>query len=190
MQTRSIFLVRHGRPVFWDNHSYMELMNCSQYCKSLEEYDNSTIDVKELPITDDLLQAGNSDVFFTSNLLRSIDSGKLFKNSDSRIDVSLRETEIPRSTAPLIKMPVILWIFIQRLRWFMGNDKGCESFADFKKRAKGAAVFFDSAIEFKSITVVAHGFFNRYLAKYLADLKWRVDGKPDYNYWGLVKMRK
>lgn len=187
---RTVFLVRHGKPAFWNKHNPSELVNSSKLRNLISEYDDCTIDKIVTPGPDLLSLVKDSDILFTSDLLRSVDSGKLLNIPICKVNPTFREAQLPVSNLPGIRLPFTLWLSIQRIRWFLGNRKECESYSDFKARTRKSAEFIDSASHYKEITIVAHFFFNKHLTRYLADLKWQIDGEEDYRYWGVVKLQK
>lgn len=184
----TIFLVRHGKPSFWSGHTPFELITASRYSAMIDEYNFSGIDCKILPENPGLVRAKQSRILFASDLKRALDSATAFGHPQIIVNQIFREADMPRANGNMLLLPLGLWIYMQRIRWFLGNESNCESYEKFKIRARAAAEFLHSYNEYESITVVAHGFINWFIAKELKKLNWRLGAKGNNGYFGVTEL--
>lgn len=192
MELKQIALIRHGEP---DLHktgrfSYEE---AKEYIKN---YDSVGILVPNEPF----FQVGEEEeiLFYTSNLNRAKTTvDYLFGPERERVEsADFREFErsLKNRKAP-IRLPLRYWSITARLEWYLGiNRGGIESFSDAKKRAKKGAAKLDALTAgHDKIVLVAHGFLNRYIEKYLKQHGWKVVRDGGLNYFAttiLVKLEE
>lgn len=192
LELKQIALIRHGEPALEKigRFSYEE---AKQYMK---DYDSVGILVPDEPFF--LVQEGEDILFYVSNLNRArATADYLFGPEQERVEsAEFREFErsLGNRRAP-ISLPLRYWTVTARLEWLLGiNREGIESFGAAKKRAERAAEKLHSQRrEHDKIAVVAHGFLNRYLKKYLKDRGWHIVREGGLSYFGttiLVKLEE
>ncbi len=165
-----IMLVRHGKPELsredWFTRKEAEAFIRAYDSVGIYHYEGS-------PLT---LESNDVKQFYTSKLRRAIHTAELI--SEEKVPIVQNElfNEFQRKiiSFPNIKMPLGFWLVCSRGFWVMGlNRKGIESFGQAKKRAKlGAKTLEGYAKEEKRTILVAHGFLNKYLRKYLKKRGW------------------
>ncbi len=181
LELKQIALIRHGEPDLTKTgrFSYEE---AKAYMKS---YDSVGILVPDEPFFE--LEEEEDVVFYVSNLNRAKTTADyLFGTEQERVE-SEEFREFERSLGNRrgrISLPLRYWSITARLEWYLGiNRDGIESFSKAKERAKsGAMKLEDQSEKHDKVVLVAHGFLNRYLEKYLKEQGWQVvrDGGIDY----------
>lgn len=184
MNSKNIFIIRHGKPLFWEHHSPYEWVNYTSFDSLIKEYDSSGI-IKVIPQNRELTLARQSTVFLSSNLPRAIESAKMLSTSNVLVNDCFREAELPSFKSLKTKLPLFFWIVLIRLKWAIGLNSKTENLLEFKKRLHFGANYLNNLSKtYNCITLVAHGLSNRYLIKNLTSLSWKIENKLDYNYWG------
>jgi len=183
-----IILVRHGEPALKKDGKAKR-----QEAKDfIIAYDTVGIYSPEYyPV---LLKDGEIDDIQTSSINRARHTARLIFGEDYKFkpDTLFREFERKILGFPNIKQPLKWWLVESRILWLLGaNHKGIESFRDAKSRAKrGVEMLEQISGDDRKTILVAHGFLNRYLVKYLRKRNWVViyDGGKDYlASWLLVR---
>lgn len=182
LQLKQIALIRHGEP---DLHkggrfSYKE---AKEYMKN---YDSVGIMVPDEPF---FMVGEDEDIrFYTSTLERARATAHyLFGPEREFVETAdFREFERQLNRRRVrIKLPLRYWTVTARIGWLLGlqQDNEIESFGEAKDRARKGAQRLDAeSRQQDKIVLVAHGFLNRYIKKYLEDEGWEVvrDGGSDY----------
>lgn len=163
-----LFLYRHAEPVV----SADEIISGRDFPLWVQKYNESDI----LPINK---SCAKEKVIYTSNLLRSIETG-YFLGEKINITSLLREAEIPLIKFPAVNLKTKLWLFVARMLWLAGVNKNCESFAEAKSRA-GQMVHMFGSIRYNEqrIVAVGHGFMNRLIKKELLRRGWKLKQSPE-----------
>jgi len=177
---KQIIIFRHGEPNV-KIHGWVKKDEAREY---LDDYKSSKVyAIDSIPIC---LKAGEINNVYTSTLNRAKNTADLIMHDSINIvaDSTFSEFDNRVSGLPNVKLPSGLVLGSSRLFWLLGfNDGGIESFKEAKERAKeGAQKLQKLALSNQRVVLVAHGFMNRYLAKYLKDLDWKQvkDGGSDY----------
>ncbi len=175
-----IILVRHGEPTLnhkgWKNRH--EAVQYTRDYDSVGVYPPSFIPLSLAP--------GELTVIHTSSLNRAISTAQqvFMQNELLRPDTLFREFERKIFNFPNMKLPTRLWLIGSRVLWYVGlNNKGIEKRGAAKIRArKAAGVLEQDAVKNGKTVLVAHGFLNRYLEKYLKKQGWKTvyDGGNGY----------
>jgi broad specificity phosphatase PhoE len=126
------------------------------------------------------------DTVFCSPLPRAFETAvALFgENVVLQTDIALAELDYPVVQVPLLKFPVKGWLFISRIAWMAGINKGEK--AGYKERLEELNNFSDELIKFANrnglAVVIAHGMVNRELLKLLKKSGWQFceNGKDGY----------
>lgn len=192
LELKQIALIRHGEPAL-EKEGRFSYEEAKQYMKN---YDSVGILIPDEPF----FQVGEEEeiLFYVSNLNRAKTTADyLFGPEQERVEsTEFREFErsLGKRRAP-IRLPLRYWTVTARIEWILGiNREGIESFGAAKERAEKAAEKLNSqSREHDKIAVVAHGFLNRYLKKYLKDRGWHIVREGGLSYFGttiLVKMEE
>jgi broad specificity phosphatase PhoE len=156
-----ILLYRHAEPVV----SNEEVINGRRFPLWVQRYNESGI------IADDI-NIEKEKVVYTSDLRRSIETGKRF--GEKIIQNSLfREAEFPLINFPAIRLKAKYWMFFSRSLWLLGAKIKCESFKEARERARQIVDQFESLlVENQRIVVVSHGFIIRLIKRELLRRHW------------------
>ncbi len=93
---------------------------------------------------------------------------------------------------PWIKLPLKFWKVTSRLFWMAGlHSENVPSLSNEKQRARaGAAKLAKWVKEEKRIVLVAHGFLNRYLIRYLKKAGWQHSFDGGYSFSNVQVLTK
>ena len=173
--------MRHGE-VDLNNSKYLSQ---SEFYLWLKEYNSSSIKypfhTKEKIET--ILKDPN--IVICSNLSRSIESVTIFQKNPFENNSLFNEAEIPHLAWDFIKLKPLIWLILSRLAWLLGYSKNCESISSMRKRAKIASQrLIELSEDNKTIVLVGHGIFNRFIKKELILKKWTETQKLQHTNWG------
>ena len=174
-----IILVRHGNPDL-KKGGWRKRKEAMNYVIAYDTVGVIRPDYKVVSLRENEIKQ-----VYTSSLQRAVSTTKyLFPNYSYTPDSSYREFERKVFSFPNMSLPMSVWLGGSRIFWILGfNDKGIENFRDAKRRAKnGASTLQNMAKDDNKVLLVAHGFLNRYLSKYLKKLGWKevYDGGKGY----------
>jgi broad specificity phosphatase PhoE len=183
-----IILIRHGEPALKKDGGAKR----PEAMDFIIAYDTVGIYPPEhYPV---LLKSGEVKEIQTSSINRANHTARLIFGEGYiyKPDTLFREFERKILGFPNIKQPLKWWLVESRILWLLGaNHKGIERFSEAKSRAaRGVDKLEQIAAKDKKVILVAHGFLNRYLVKYLKKRGWEVayDGGKDYlASWLLVR---
>jgi broad specificity phosphatase PhoE len=122
----------------------------------------------------------NLDTVFCSPQKRALETAfKLFEeNAVLRTDSVLAELDYPVVKVPVIQFPVKGWLFVSRVTWMAGLNRGKKT--GYGERREELNAFADELLRFayknELAVVVAHGMVNRELVKNLKDRGWEYCG--------------
>jgi len=165
-----IMLIRHGVPAI----SREGRFNRKEAQKFIRAYDSvGVFPLAHQPVH---LEEGEVEIIYTSNINRAIHTAQLIFGEQYNFVQWKQFAEFQRKIMafPNMKMPLGFWLVNSRLLWVLGfNDKGIENFKTAKQRAKDGASFLEAqAMQQDKAILVAHGFYNKYLRKYLKKRGW------------------
>lgn len=156
-----IILYRHAEPVV----SNEEVINGHDFPLWVQRYNESGI------ITDEI-RIEKEKVVYTSDLRRSIETGKRFGEKIIQNPL-FREAEFPLINFPAIRIKAKYWMFFSRSMWLLGSKAKCESFKETRKRAGQIVDQFESLLmENQRIVIVSHGFIIRLIKRELLCRHW------------------
>lgn len=165
-----IVLLRHAEPAL-EKNGWRNRKDAIQFV-----FDYDSVGVFQTDYKSFRIQENELNKIYTSSLNRSIHTAmQLFDREDIQIsDTLFREFERKILAFPNVKLPLKSWLTTSRVLWVLGlNRKGIESFSKAKLRACVAADFLEKdALKEGKTLLVAHGFFNHYLAKCLVKNGW------------------
>ncbi len=180
-ELKQIALIRHGEP----DLNKIGRFNYKEAKQYIKDYDSVGILIPDEPFFE--LEEEEEVLIFVSNLNRAISTAKYLFGTERDITQSAEFREFERSLGDRrIKMdlPLRYWTITARIEWLLGfNEEGIESFEEARERAMAGAIKLATHSErHDKVVLVAHGFLNRYIKKYLKDLGWEVvrDGGRDY----------
>lgn len=186
---KQIALIRHGEPDL-DKLGRFGYEDAKKYIRS---YDSVGIILPDQPFF--MVEEDEEILFFTSTLPRARSTARYLFGQDREISESADFREFERSLGNRrikMRLPLRYWTISARIEWMLGiNEEGIESFKEAKERALLGAQKLDSLSENNpKIALVAHGFLNRYLKKYLQDLGWEVVRDGGSNYFATTILAK
>ena len=180
-ELKQIALIRHGEPDL-NKLGRFNYEEAKQYIKS---YDSVGILVPDEPFF--ILDEEEESLIFMSNLERARSTARYLFGTERKITESAEFREFERSLGDRrlkMDLPLRYWTITARIEWLLGfNEEGIESFEQARDRARAGAIKLAAHTKrHDKVVLVAHGFLNRYIKKYLKDLGWEVvrDGGRDY----------
>jgi broad specificity phosphatase PhoE len=125
----------------------------------------------------------------TSNLRRCVESAAwLAPSADIQIDPELREAALPDSLGTSVRMWPGPRIVLARLAWWLNWRQSVEPVRGARQRARQAAERLCSlAREHRSVAVVGHGIFNRFIARQLSRRGWCGPAILPTAHWAIAK---
>lgn len=189
---RQIALIRHGEP----DLNKVGRFNYEQAKEYIRGYDSVGILVPDEPFF--IVEEEEDILFYTSTLNRARTTAEYLFGPESDIVESADFREFERSLGKRTitrGLPLRYWTVTARIEWILGiNRDGVESFQEAKERAlAGAQKLNQVSEENPKVVLVAHGFLNRYIEKYLRDMGWEVVRDGGKNYFAttiLVKVEE
>ena len=178
---KQIALIRHGEP----DLNKLGRFNYEEAKQYIKNYDSVGILVPDEPFF--VLEEEEKPLIFMSNLERARSTAHYLFGTEREITESAEFREFERSLGDRrlkMDLPLRYWTITARIEWLLGiNEEGIESFEEARDRARAGAIKLAAHTErHDKVVLVAHGFLNRYIKKYLKDLGWEVvrDGGSDY----------
>ena len=178
-----IILIRHGKP----QELPQTTLSPNDFGKWLMKYKKVGIDKKYPPNTTTKQCVKSSKVMISSDLQRSIESAKILgKTKKHIVDKNFREVEMPFSSWVFPKFSPTIWLILNRILWFLGYSKKCESYKNAKSRSIECAQKLQTlAKENQSIVLIGHCFMNRFIGKQLLHAGWLSSKRQQSGYWGV-----
>lgn len=178
-----IVLLRHGRT----NLRPWQPIRAAEFGSWIDAYNAAGIRNTPPPAAA-VHVAGRCGVIVTSDLARSVESGRLLGPQAMISDALFREAGLPYGSGGFIRMPPSVWALLFRCMWAFGFKAHGESLETFQRRARSAAEFLIAlARERDAVLLVGHGLFNRYVARELRSAGWRGPGKTKIRHWGFTE---
>lgn len=168
-----IILIRHGKPMISKNGLFSSYM-AQEY---LRNYDR--VNVAPIGVSPVCLEDISPDTILTSNLQRSINTAEKLKVD---MDIVLhssplyREFELEVFTVPFVRLPLNFWLVSSRLLWYAGlSSSTIENIRSSNHRIRYVAQDLEKWMEYNNhVVMVAHGLFNRRLARELKKRGWTL----------------
>jgi len=179
-RVKQVILIRHGEPIL-DKHSARSRKKMKQYV-----YDYDTAHVKPFQHSPVSFNESKLDTVYSSPIVRASDTAhKLFRDHFVIVEDSIfREFEREVFPLPFFRLRPKTWGVISRIPWILGlQSRNIEGFRNAKQRAKSDVQFLIAkANQNGRAVLVAHGFLNRYVSKFLQEEGWQLshDGGKDY----------
>lgn len=167
-----VVLIRHGQPELEKKVWY----NRQGAAKYAEDYGLAEIKPFDInPICADSLKV---EKIYHSSLPRARHTASLLFGDKFQMVSDSRFREFEKNIFPFfnIHLPLKFWNVLSRLLWYFGfNSREIENVKQAKLRARSNADFLSSeAFNDGLAVVVAHGFHNRYVIKYLKKKGWKL----------------
>lgn len=181
-QLKQIALIRHGEPDLYKQGRF-SFEEAKQY---MLNYDTVGIMLPDQPFF--MVEDDEEVLFYTSTLERARHTAQYLFGPEREFVETADFREFERNLDERVvrmRLPLRYWTVTARIKWMLGlrQDDAIESFGEAKKRARqGAQRLNADSKEHDRIVLVAHGFLNRYIKRYLEDEGWEVvrDGGSDY----------
>ena len=158
-----IIIYRHAEPLVTGN----EIIFGHDFPLWVLRYNESGI-VKIAP------KGKKEKIVFTSNLKRSIETGKHIGREIIQSPV-FREAEVPLIKFPSIQINAKYWLSLSRVLWLLGLQTKCESFRSAKQRATQIVEKLSSKLSnHQRVVLVGHGFMNGLVKKELIHRDWSL----------------
>ena len=178
-----IYLIRHAA-VDLGKPGWGTSKNSAQYKEAYNFAGIETFNPQE--ILQKIKNYENLDTVFCSPQHRAQETALILfdENVVLKTDNVMSELDYPVVKVPVIQFPVKGWLFISRVTWMAGLNRGEK--IGYKDRQGELNTFSDELIKFahrnEMAIVVAHGMLNRELVKILKDRGWEYceNGKDGY----------
>ena len=130
------------------NDKQKDLMDADDFLAWVEQYDNMELEYREVDLP------ATIDKVFVSRQQRAVKSAA-YLTLESEVSDLLVEVDAQTFMSGKIKLPKNLWLFIDRLRWYL-NLRSVENRSHTIKRARD---FIEKIKEIDDVFVVSHGLF-------------------------------
>lgn len=171
-----IMIIRHQKVDLPQQRNY----TYREACNYIDAYDTAGI----LPITFSVMNIRDDEIdsVYCSTLPRSQETAVALTYGNIPLSPNNRFNEFKKypPPLPLVRFPLWSWRMFSTVEWALGLSTNIpETYREGRNRAKSAARFLDAqAIQNGKVLLVAHGFLNHYLEKYLRKNGWTkiIDG--------------
>ena len=141
---QKIHLLRHFRM----NDNQKGLMDADNFLAWVDKYDNIELEYCEVALP------AKIDKVFVSRQQRAVKSA-VYLALESEMSDLLVEVDAQAFMSGKIKLPKNLWLFIDRLRWYL-NFRSLENRSHTIKRARD---FIEKIKDIEDVLIVSHGLF-------------------------------
>jgi broad specificity phosphatase PhoE len=178
-----IYLIRHAA-VDLGKPGWGTSKNSAQYKEAYNFAEIETFNPEE--VLQKIRNYENLDTVFCSPQPRAQETALMLfgENVILKTDSILTELDYPVVHLPVIQLPVKGWLFVSRLTWMAGINRGEKT--GYRNRQEELNTFSDELIKFAyrndQAVVVAHGIVIRELVKILKTSGWEYceNGKNGY----------
>ena len=179
----AIVTVRHGQP----DVSRKVMLNATEYVAWWARYEETGLKPGQVPPPDLLDKVRNASVVLSSTRIRAVQTAEaMTEGRGFELDATLIEAPLPPPRWPTwLRLPPFLWGIIARFWWwFLNHHEGQESRAQAEARAQSVAARLAELARRGDVIVVAHGFFNTMIRRYLRRSGWSiVESEGGLSYW-------
>lgn len=183
-----IILIRHGKPAIakksWMNRKAVIRYQAAYDSVGVEPFETSPVVLSGKPV----------NWIYTSGLPRAIHTARIMAGESIPVRPMAQFNEFERRPFCFFNVPLPrgLWSGVSRGLWMLGaNDRGIESYAEAKIRAKrNALVLEEAALRERRVLLVAHGFMNRYIRTTLKRRGWTAVDFGGNQYLGAFVLYK
>ncbi|MBS0000251.1 MAG: histidine phosphatase family protein [Cyclobacteriaceae bacterium] len=183
-----IFLIRHGIPKI-DRANWVSYYQASSFVKA---YDTVEVyEIKDVPVN---IRADEIDNVYSSPLRRARSTAEqLFGQRFNIIYDSLfREFRNEIVPIPRIRLPLSVWRVSSRIFWMVGlHSSEVPGLPEERRRANRAAEqLANMAKQEGHVVLVAHGFINRFIIRYLKKNGWQHSYDGGFEYTNVQVLSK
>ncbi|QUD90893.1 histidine phosphatase family protein [Phenylobacterium montanum] len=179
----AIITVRHGRP----NVSRKVMLNAAEYAAWWGRYEETGLKPGQVPPPSLMDIVRKAAVVLSSSRIRAVETAEaLTEGRGFEIDDSLIEAPLPPPRWPSwLRLPPTVWGVIARFWWwFLNHHEGQESRKQAEARAQAVAARMTELARQGDVVIVAHGFFNTMIRRYLRRIGWTiVESEGGLSYW-------
>ncbi len=142
-----------------------------------------TADIFPVEVSPVKLNSNDVDKIYCSMLPRTINTSRQMFGTDIPLEKYKFFNEFKKDMAPLpvVRFNLSTWSVLSSIEWILGSGNGQEeTYKEARARADYAAKFLDvKAMQEGKVVLVAHGFLNHFIRKYMIKDGWQliVDGK-------------
>jgi broad specificity phosphatase PhoE len=186
LSRHEVVLARHGRPRIGD----VSPITGRELGVWLRHYDACGID-RDIPPPDALRQlAASAGRVLSSDLRRSIESASCLSGR-AAIDPQLREAGLPDRIGIPIRLHPGICVALARVAWWLDWSTSAETVGEARQRADRATDrLCQLAYEHRSVLVVGHGMFNRFVAKCLRQRGWSGPRVLPREHWSFARFAR
>ena len=179
----AIFTVRHGRP----NLSRKVMLNAAEYAAWWAVYEETGLKPGQTAPPALFDMARGATVILCSPRIRAVETAQAITQGRAfDIDPMLIEAPLPPPRWPTwLRLAPFLWGIIARFWWwYLNQHGGQESRVQAEARADAVAARLEVLALRGDVMVVAHGFFNTLIRRYLKRRGWKiVESQRGLTYW-------
>lgn len=178
----TIALIRHGKPTI----TPQGWIGGCDLLQVISLYQSARIASDSFPPEDVRALVQSAKRVFTSDLPRAIHSAQILASPILPVsDPIFREVEFWLRCPINIRLPFLLWIFLDRLLLSLGYSPHSQFQADNKERVRKAAELLEQqSHETGSVVLVGHGITNLFIARELKKRGWCGPRTPKMEHWG------
>lgn len=179
-----IVLIRHGQPHI-DLKPRTSHAGFSDY---IDDYEEAGLAPSSLPPEELRDLAKELTHVFSSDRPRSRQSAeRLAPHAVLTVDPLFAEAPLASPRLPFLRMEVPKWAVVSRILWHAGFHPGIEKPRQARARAARAAdILIARAKEAGASALIAHGYFNWMIGRYLRKRGFRPTGTHQARYWNTV----
>ena len=179
----AIITGRHGKP----NVSRKVMLNAAEYAAWWARYEETGLKPGQVPPPDLIDKVRAATVVLSSSRIRAVETARaVTEGRGFEIDSSLIEAPLPPPRWPSwLRLPPTVWGVIARFWWwFLNHHEGGESRKQAEARAQAVAARMAELARQGDVVIVAHGFFNTMIRRYLRRSGWSiVESEGGLSYW-------
>jgi broad specificity phosphatase PhoE len=175
-----IILVRHGRVrLKWRNW-----ISPNQMAEWIHAFNTADVCIDDIPDETQAV-AESVEIFVSSTMTRSIRSAQCLCGRKAVVSNAVFvEAGLPYASWRTPELPAAFWALVFRLAWLLGYARESESYTQAKQRSVAASrQLINLAQQHGSVLLVGHGIMNRLIAKQLAQMAWRPEGRQRVAHW-------
>lgn len=181
LSTMKLYLLRHFKVDFkWER-----MYNSIGFDIACKTYNTSSVIKKNL----DLEKFKKNDLVYISTLTRTRETAKLI-GIDTEIYKTKLLDEVPLKSFinTSLKIPLIVWMVIGRIQWYLNIKRQAETKTETIKRIYKMIDCIESTN--KNALIIGHGFYFYQMEKILKDKNYLGNRKKQYKNGEMVEFKK
>jgi broad specificity phosphatase PhoE len=179
----AILTVRHGQP----NVSRKVRLNAAEYAAWWGQYELTGLKPGQTPPEGLKAKIRTASVILSSSRIRAVETAQaLTEGRGFEIDSTLIEAPLPPPNWPAwLRLSPFIWGIVARFHWwYLNQAAGQENRAQAEARAERTALRLAELAKSGDVVVVAHGFFNTLIRRYLKKHGWKIiESEGGLGYW-------